>query len=203
MAKVWQTVFRSLSSSIEFINTVSVNVEIIGPDVTEASPAAVASAVDDWLRTPYLGMLHPGYTLEDITVNELTTGADETSQVTVGVGGTLPSSTGHLPLEVCGILSLRTALATRSTRGRIFVPSPGESGQLAENDAWSTAADTYYDAMKTFGDALLAGHDFTEGVIDYHASTVIWSRKNSSKQDVTGYLARTRPHWLRSRSTAP
>jgi hypothetical protein len=202
--KVWAVSMKNRAADgTVAVNTIAAKVEVVGPDVTEASPAKVADEASSWLTTSYLGLLHPSWTLEEVAVKELTSGADEAASHVVGSVGTLPASTGLLPVEVCGVLTLKTAFATRSKRGRLFLPSPLQSGQLTGVDVWSTVGTTYGARCAAFGATLLAGHDFTEGVVNYHMSAGVWSRKLGSFQDATATQFRTRPHWLRSRSTAP
>jgi hypothetical protein len=202
--KVWRLVVRSFGpGGVLAVNDISSKVEVVGPDVTEASPQGVADAAWDWFGDEYLGLLQADWQVQELIAEELTSGADETAVHVVDDPGTLPASVGTLPVEVAGLLSVRTRLATRSTRGRMFLPSPMESGQLVAHDTWGTAGTSYGARCIAFGAKLLDGHDFSEGVIDYHMSFGIWSRKNESFEDATSTVFRTQPHWLRSRSTAP
>jgi hypothetical protein len=185
------------------INTFATKVEVVGVDIDEASPQKVADETWAWIGASYLALLSPSWRCNEVTLEELTSGADETAVHVVDAVGTLAVSSGNLPVEVAGVLSIRTAKATRSTRGRMFLPSPLQSGQLSGPDTWQTVGTTYGAKCIAFGTTLLAGHDFSESLINYHQSFGIWSRKNESFQDATSTVFRTVPHWLRSRSTAP
>lgn len=100
------------------------------------------------------------------------------------------------------VVKLSTALATRSGRGRIFIPSPRRAGQLTSPDQWDTAA-TYWTGVGSFATALVAGTNATIGGDTFHLTTGVWSRLHGTFQPCTGFVRRRQPHWLRSRSTAP
>ena len=102
------------------------------------------------------------------------------------------------------VLTWRTDLATRSGRGRIFVPSPLGSATLESPDKWDPEAQ-YWIHAGTFGDNFTSPFTFNYGVLLESATLTgrVWSRVNDEGHDVTSFIRRTRPHWLRSRSTAP
>lgn len=87
----------------------------------------------------------------------------------------------------------------------MFLPSPMRDSALQHADQWATA-DSNWSSVTNFGNALLAGHNFTYGTLGAftsHLSTRVHSRTHNTDYDVTGYTQRSRPHWLRSRSTSP
>jgi hypothetical protein len=107
-----------------------------------------------------------------------------------------------LPKEMCLVLTLRTAHVGRSGRGRIFIPSPRAEAAMGDDSRWA-APSTYWDNVQTLAGALLDGHDITHDGLDYHLSTRVHSRVDNATYDMSGYIARQRYHWLRSRATAP
>ena len=208
MAKEYLAALRSHDSGgVQYVNTLAVKADPTGPDLLEPSAAAVAHAVDDWLRATYSAVLSTRYTWDDVTVLGIL-GNDAEATRAIGIPGTL-SLVGAVPApkELCLVLTLKTAHVGRSGRGRQFLPGPGNANYHLDATSWATsgAAGAYYGNAVAYANALLAGHDFSFAgdVATGHVSARVYSRKDGLTRDITGYTARTAFHWLRSRSTAP
>jgi hypothetical protein len=148
-------------------------------------------------------VLQSAYVFDVVASRELYTDTPSVGESAVGVAGTLGAGTGLLPRECCMVVTLRTAVATRSGRGRMFLPSPLYSSNLASQDAWATGTGGWYSAVGTFMDKLMAGVDVTHSTFGHHLSLRVHSRRHATSYDVTSYVRRLQPHWLRSRMTSP
>lgn len=199
----YRAALRSTDSiGTEYVNTFAIKVEATGPDLTEPTATQVADQVNTWLNTAYRACLHPGLTFQDVNVHQLFSGTPVAGLKVVGQVGQLGALSGFVPREVCCVLSLKTAVATRSGRGRLFIPTPRYSDYLSGQDLFDPAGN-YWIKIGLLGDALLAGRTFTESSVEYHMSTRVHSRVRNVTYDVTGYQRRSQPHWLRSRASAP
>jgi hypothetical protein len=164
-----------------------------------------AEALDQWLRDDYLTLLVPNYTVDAFTIRELGVEEPAVHEVAVGDAGTLSSQTGELPAECCMVITWRTAVATRSGRGRQFIPSPRGSGALSGPDTWKVSG-PYWEHAADWIALIVAGHTFSYGEGGLEESQLtpeVWSRVHNTGHDITSGVRRSRPHWLRSRSTAP
>lgn len=199
----WRLSLKSSDTGgVVYINTLAIKVDMIGPDMDEASPTEVCDGCDTWLSTYYRQCLRNSLTLQELQVMQLGVAEPLEGAKTIGSAGMLVDNTGDvLPDGACGILTLKTALATRSGRGRMFIPGPERSAYVTQN-VWNPALG-YLDAIGALGGRILAGHDLTVGLNQWHISARVWSRVLGESHDVTGYVVRNRIHWLRSRTTAP
>jgi len=203
--KDWQIALKShhVPSGALVINTFCVHDHSSVPLSDPLDAQTVADDVAAWITTLYKAVLQSAYTFDTVDSRELGTDTPAIGSSAVGAAGTLGAGTGLLPREVCMVVTLRTAVATRSGRGRMFIPSPLYSSNLASQDAWLTGTGGWYAAVGAFFDALVAGRDVTHGSIDHHYSLRVYSRKRNASYDVTSYTRRLQPHWLRSRMSAP
>ena len=201
--KLWQCAWRSTDTSgTLFVNTLHVQVFEDPDDNFNASADGVADGVDAAFTTLYRAMLNTAYTVNELAVRELRTATPEAAAKSLAVAGTLANATSLLPIEVCGIITWKSNVATRSGRGRMFVPSPRYSSYLTTNDAWNTGA-AYWTAMGAFAAEVLTTNTFVEGGVTYTIQPVVYSRAHDQANEITSYVRRQRPHWLRSRSTSP
>jgi hypothetical protein len=199
----WLVAWKSNYQGVLAVNTFCIHeAESPGGVAGELSAATVVDDLDSWLRTLYRACLNSAWHVDSLSVRELGSSSPTEAEKTIGQNGTLANGTGNLPAEVCQVVKIGTALATRSGRGRMFFPSPFYSSYLDAPDNWNSAA-AYWTAVNAFMTALLAGHDATHDLIGHHYSLRVWSRTRGAAQDATGFTQRSRPHWLRSRSTAP
>jgi hypothetical protein len=167
------------------------------------SAATVASDVDGWLRPLWKAVSPAGLVhYEKTIVRELGTDSPTTAEVISHENGTLTLGSGVLPLGCCPVISLHTALATRSGRGRFHTPNPGSSSFMAGPKAWTTSG-ALWTGLVAIKDALLAGHDATHDTVSHHYSCRVWSRKLNTSHDVNSIVVRTLPGYLRTRMTAP
>ena len=120
----------------------------------------------------------------DIDTDPATINEDYTTPASVqGVDATEP-----LPWATQGLITWRTALASRSGRGRTFVPSPGD----AQNNS-GVPIGTYTSNLQAAADTLIGtGPGGTWWF-------TLWSRVRGAEEIITGATAR--PYWavLRSR----
>lgn len=204
MAKDYAVAIRGhYNDGVTTVSTLCAHVEVDGPDVSEASISEAGNAIAGWLGDPYRHCLPGVWTLDEIVSRELFDSTPAEHSVSVGAAGDLTASGAYRAAkELCVVLNVKSSVATRSGRGRMFFPSPLYDGYLGDQTNWLQSGN-YWTKLGLFVDALLAGHDFTASLIDYHVSMRIHSRKLNDTFDVTSITRRPAYHWLRSRSTAP
>lgn len=203
--KIWQVALKShhTASGAQVVNTFCVR-DYSGVPLSDPLAAqTIASDVKSWIETEYKAVLSNLYTFDEVAVRELQTNEPTIGSVAVGAAGTLGAGTRALPREVCMVVTLHTSVATRSGRGRMFIPSPLYSSHLASQDAWLTGTGGWYAAVGDFFEKLLDGHDVEHDLIAHHLSTRVYSRRHNTSYDVTSYTRRLQPHWLRSRMSVP
>jgi hypothetical protein len=191
-------------SGVELVNTFAVkwddNIALEDPGATD-----ITTALANWLVDDYVSILPSAITFDELTVRSILPDVEVTAAHTVGLSGLLSAGEGDLPVECCTVCTLRTGNATRSGRGRMFIPSPLASSYLDSPDHWDASSE-YWSAINVFMNDLQDGHDFDYGDLDAfsaHLSLVVWSRHLDEAFDSTSFTVRSRPHWLRSRSTSP
>lgn len=202
---VVEVAYRSTAPGGELIvNTMAAHVVwdtgLPTPEIDE-----IVDAIDAWLTEDYCQMLADDYSVDQLAVRQLDSETPWVRDRELNLTGTLGSVSGELPVECCLVLSWRSDLATRSGRGRIFVPSPLGSAALQAPDKWSTTAQ-YWIHAGTFADRYMTEQDVdygTGGIDTFHLFPMVWSRVHQEGYTLTSWIRRSRPHWLRSRSTAP
>ena len=201
-SNVWEFSYSSTYQGVQAVNTMCIGIEGGTPDPLGLPAATVVADIDAQLRATYRGLLQTAWSLDSASVRELLTATPTKADLAVGQAGLLGVGTGNLPVEVCQVLSFSTALATRSGRGRMFLPSPFYSSYLSAPDVWATGGG-YWVAAASFANVLTTPWTVVHGPTTYHYASYVFSRHTQSIHAITGYVRRSRPHWLRSRSTAP
>lgn len=204
MAKDYAVSIRGhYNDGVSTVSTLCAHVEDDGPGGTDASLSAAGGAIAGWLSDPYRACLPSVWTIDEIVSRELFDATPGEHSVAIGAAGSLVASGAfRAAKELCLILNMKSAVATRSGRGRMFFPSPLYDGYLGDQTNWLQSGN-YWTKVGLFKDALLAGHDFLSDLTDYHISARIFSRKLQETFDITSITRRPAYHWLRSRSTAP
>lgn len=184
------------------MNTFSVQSDGGGSGTAVPDADGLAAALGGTFNTLYRACIPSPYTVDLLTVRSLTSGLNREGSMNINAAGTLAAGSGTLPREVTMVLSLRTLMATRSGRGRMFFPSPLASSYLSAPDAWSTTTG-YYTAVGAFGTALTATYTYAIGGDSFQVTPGVWSRTSGVFNPLVTTIRRTQPHWLRSRATAP
>lgn len=99
----------------------------------------------------------------------------------------------RMPRQVAGLISLRTAQAGRSGRGRLYIPFPGEASNDIDGTptlAWNTLAQTLATAVKATQTIVGAGTSTT-------LKPVVWSRAQNQRYAILTTLVRT--NWATQR----
>jgi len=211
MSKVWRCSYESVCQSVLIVNTFHV---VDRPDALESDRTAdqVRDLLHSALTTKYRALVQAGVTVSSLLVREELppgdTGIPAESSQTIGLVGTLAGSDQNLPLSLCVLASVKTNAAVRSGHGRLFLPCPQSAGSLTTNGLWNTA-NAFWTNAGTFMTELNNNHGYADGGLTGHLATVVYSRTRRGRGDpnyyfdMTGYTLRTKPHWLRSRATAP
>ena len=206
VANIYRCAWRSTwFDGVEVVNTFHVQTDV-GFGGSEPDIADVADDLDDALRTKYKALIWDSSTLDDFTLTEELADGDSSIPaqhvISIAAAGTHNPSDETAPTEICALLQLRTAVASRSARGRMFLP-PCVNALYYVRDAW--AAGGQLTAITTFADELISTHNV--GSTD--VNTVIYSKTRRDRTEdpftfkVTSWARDARPHWLRSRSSAP
>lgn len=196
------------SGGVQYVNTFAIHVEPTLISTDEPPIGTVATKLRDWQATQYRKCLHTQYTLDSIDLRRIL-GAPEEATVAIGAAGTYnPAGATKCPKELCMVVTIKTAHATRRGRGRVFIPSPRSTDALADPTSFVVTTDpsTYWHEVSVLFDEFLEGQDFVWGTLGSetaHMSLRVYSRKDAATYDATGYVQRTAYHWLRSRATAP
>jgi len=192
------------AGGVSYVNTLAVGQDVpLGPD-TALDYGTIADDIWTWLGTEYKALMNPNYTVDELHVLGIL-GGDGEGTHSVGAVGTLDlsgASSLFLPKELALVLTLKTAHAGRTGRGRMFIPSPlsASFGNGATNWLQSGA---YWTAIGAFATKILAGADITHGALVHHYTGKVWSRTEATARAITATTRRAPYHFLRSRSTAP
>ena len=208
MAKNYLVTFLSDDDvGTQYANTICVHDD----ELTARSGSQFIGEVETWLKTKYCNFLPTSMTLRALRAYHIpaTYGADtDVATLSESQAGALSIGTGTVPREVTCTLTLRSTHTSRRSMGRLSLPSPRNPSTLDGSSNWVLAS-SYIANIKTFADALLAGRDIGTLGADGHLSTRIYSRKDHIEGDtdptwdVSTYIVRPRPRWLRRRTTAP
>lgn len=210
MAKVWRCAYKTTwFGGVAVVNTFHVQTDLSLGE-TEPSAAAIRDDLNDALKTKYKALIWNAATLDSFTVTEElvpgSTDIPESASVAIGEAGTVALSSSNFPQEGCALLQLRTASASRSSRGRMFLPPFMNEGYV-QRDSW--VAGGQLAAINTFADELIATHDVSEdgGATHVNVNTVVYSRTRRGRTLdpytflITSYARDPRVHWLRSRKS--
>lgn len=202
MSGIFRAAIRSRYSGVDFVNVLWARgyVSAIGSAETPTAEQ-VAAALGTHLMPTYRDVLQSDYTVADVTVERIVGGAvTEAAVAAVGANGTLDSGPGGpLPREVCMLLRLTSSRPGRSGKGRLYIPSPLRSNTLDGPDAWLTS-NAYWTKVGTLGTTLVAG---VVDTFDTGLTFGVYSRVHDEFNPLVGQARDPRPHWLRSRMTAP
>lgn len=202
MAGIFRIACRSRYVGVDFVNVLYAKCGLADFESSGTPTAeAVATAVGTGLMPTYRAVLSPDYSVADVTVERIVDRlVTEAAVAAVGANGTLDSGPGGpLPREVCMLLRLTSTRAGRSGKGRLFLPGPLKSNTLDGPDAWLTS-NAYWTNAGTLGALLVTGFvDADDTAVNFG----VYSRVHDEWNALVGQARDARPHWLRSRMTAP
>lgn len=212
MSDVWRCSYESTRSGVTLVNTFHVVARPTSP-LDNYSADTVRDVLHAALTTKYRAVASTDTTVQSLTVREeLTPGSTDIpreSVQTIGLAGTRAVADTNLPASMTLLATIRTNAAVRSGHGRVFLLPPVEQAALTGSAIWRTTNAYWLNAI-TFMAELISDHTHTTlGVPDGSIDPVIYSRTRRERGDanyyfdVTAYVLRPAPHWLRSRATAP
>lgn len=210
--------FISSKGTLSAVNTMHVitsNTAWASPfDSGNPTPQALADEINTQLNTVYRAMMGVNWNLERITAVTVPDPNDPTQvpsagEHAVGVAGSRSVADDELPSQACGLLSLRTAFAGRSFRGRMFLPPIESSNALT--DKFINSGHAYTVAVNAFKTKL--DDHFTGGgtwsslwLATWEARIVVYSPTRHKRGDEPFFAPVTTTrydrsvHWLRSRA---
>jgi hypothetical protein len=200
----WQAAFRGhYSDGPLLVNTFCVRCDP-GGETEQPDAGEIAQGVVDWVGESYIFAQPTSVTVDELAIRELYDNEPRVAAVSLNDTGQITVGTAF-PREIVRVMTLRTDVATRRGRGRMFMATPQTAGSLSSAENFVVSG-TWFTNLEAFRDDLLAGHDFDYGVgglASAHLSCRVHSRVGNTDYDVTSILIRQKTHWLRSRSTAP
>lgn len=200
--------FRSTAEMTGYTGNVIVNTfHLVLAAATAISDwNAVANEINTGVGTEYKNVLNNGVRWNDILVQTEPV-ADPGTSVGVkninAVGTRVPADAG-LGLATTALAAVKTNTPKRYARGRMWLP-PMVGKAALTTGGLVDQTNAYYTTAVAFLNKLLSG--FSVGGNDY--SWIIYSKRQADQGfspdsfEVTGYVIRTEPHYLRSRVTAP
>lgn len=212
MARAWRCSYESTRLGVTLVNTF----HVVGrPTLPADDPSAstIRDVLHTALTTKYRAVASTDTTVNTLTVREeldpASTGIPEEAVQTIGLAGTRTVADTNLPPSMTLLATIRTNAAVRSGHGRVFLLPPVEQAALTGSALWRTT-NAYWINSVTFMAELIQDHTFTVlGVPAGSIDPVVYSRTRRERGDanyyfdVTAYVLRPNPHWLRSRATAP
>lgn len=201
MSAIFRVAVRSRYAGADLVNVLHCqgSVSAFGDPATPTA-AAVAAAVKAHFIPIYRTAIATPITVQDVRVARLSAGDEvEVALEDVNLAGLLAVSTTHLPREICMLLKLQTGHAGRHGRGRVFLPSPLDAGFMSDPDTF-LGSGGYWTGAASIATDLVNGFVFTD---DTAINWGVYSRADNALYDLTGVARDPRPHWLRSRMSAP
>jgi hypothetical protein len=123
---------------------------------------------------------------------------------TVNADGLGSVGDGDLPRALVPLINLHTAVASRSARGWQFLACPMDTAKLVDGQ-WTSG---FLGSLNGYAGNLNDSFDLG-ALLPTHVNPVVYSRTRHQGGAapytfrITSATASTRPHWLRSRLTAP
>jgi len=115
---------------------------------TAVDGAALGAILTSWWSSDLSANLTATVTLDEVTVNDLTSSSGWQANVISGVSGSVSGT--QVPNNVAIVVTLQTASRGRSFRGRNYLPGGSRNNQLNStewNSSIITAMDTSYNNM--------------------------------------------------------
>lgn len=203
--------FKStVDSGQEVLNTFYVaNVGLGVPALTDL--ADCGSDLHTYFATTYRALLKTAWTWDQIDCSQVSDVLDPAPilKVTTAVNqaGTASNPSVGTPVPICGLVSLKTPLASRRYRGHLFLPPLFDEAQI--NGAGIQNGGAYDTAKNNFAAALATGAGSSPtwtGSFLSNCTLVVYSEAGTRAGSgvfavVTAVTSNDQAHWLRSRST--
>lgn len=211
VAKVWRCAFQSSTGGVLLVNTWHVVTRPTLLTTGDPSAAQVRDVLNTALTTKYKALMPSTISVDLLDVREevdpATGDIPEEALLTIGAAGTRAVGTYAEPLGLSNLVSFKTNAAIRSGHGRMWIPVIDKdvlttSGTFTTTGALALAITAFFDELKT-------NHPISFGGSGWDCEQVVYSRTRRARGDeffyfdVTAYVRRMTPHWLRSRMTAP
>jgi len=149
--------------------------------------AQLATALSTAMAPAFKQCLNEFATFLGLSVQKIGALAEE-KEFELGDAGAGGTEGDGLPSQCCGLISLRTGLASRSRRGRMYVPFPGESA----NNPNGLPSDAYKLDMASLRNALVVGRTISDGSgNDCSILPVIYSRVLNSTAVIGSGIVRS------------
>ncbi len=129
----------------------------VGADLT---PAVIATDFSAFFAAPFKGLMHNTATYDGVKVQKIWPPPATVPAVVTADSGVGTTGAAGLPPQTCGLLSLRTALAGRANRGRMYLPFPSEQDNV---DATGRPSAGYQAVGFTLGGQMITPRIITVG----------------------------------------
>jgi hypothetical protein len=163
-----------------------------------------------WIAATYLATVHSSSTVDQVTSKQVMDPLIKQSPLEaahiVNLPGTHAPAGTQAPNSLCGVLAIKTQLASRRGRGHLFLP-PAVASTAFSGDILNQA-DPYYTNCVAFATRLQAGCGPSQTWTGSHLSQwqlCIYSRAAAllaqpSVAQATACVVKPKAYWLRSRS---
>lgn len=183
----------------------SVNIiHVVAAQLTSPFDAStIASDIDTQMGTQYRACLADYFTWHDLTVTDVTPSAPTLAQHVLSkeVAGTRSGTDNDLSYGLCAVIALKTGIAARYARGRVFAPPAGVSSSVDSNGIWKTS-NAYWTNCNAWAAKLQTG--WTAGDTDYapavFSPTRVARSEDPSYWSIESAVVRPQQHFLRSRT---
>lgn len=128
------------------------NYQCAGKVGTGATEAQIATAFDNQFAAPYKALITTSATYRGVQVQKYSPLPVAVAVSSIANSGVGTAGVSMIPTQGSGLISLRTALAGKSHRGRVYIPFPSDSDNTA--DGRPVAA--YLTRLGTLATAMLA-----------------------------------------------
>jgi hypothetical protein len=205
-SRVYRCGLRAIGGTEEALNTLHYVAEGVVGEVDVASAQEVGDKVRDALSAAFRAFLPTSWTFDGVYVSEVVDPGDPSAVGSSAYSSAMAAGTRvgtpNAPLEMCGLISLRTSLAGRSFRGHLFAPPITSVTSDVSNETLQTA---YVTLLNNYATAL-GTNLATGGLIHWsNIEQIVYSRTRAERgldpfyAKVTARVPSTRVRWLRSR----
>lgn len=206
MSKVWRWEYHLELNGARSVMGGHVQTDLPSTVVDEPSAPTIASVVLAELQTDFRPVVHAAQTIVELSVRSevLPESGDiaEVGSISINSLGTRVAVDQFVAPEICAVIRLRTAAATRSGRGWMFAPAALNNATQSTGGDWS-AANAYWTSLQTFA-AHLDNTMSTGGAFPVDVKPVVYSRTRRRRGqsytfNVTSVNVDKHVHFLRSR----
>lgn len=160
--------------------------QVVNKAGTGATIAQFMDAINTVFRTDYLAVLNANAEYRGVTCQRVypLPADNEVFQSDPDIGAVAGDP---LPRQTCGLISLRTGIAGKRNRGRVYIPFPSE----ADSNATPAPSATYITRLGTLGGLFTTAVAWGTAPNTNQAVPVIYHRDNHTVVPLQSFLVRS------------